>query len=62
MQKLPPKPREPLMDDCCGDGCCPCIWDIYYQKITQWREVKQALEEQNTNDDSNENGAGKAAE
>ncbi|NVK58156.1 MAG: hypothetical protein HWE26_21380 [Alteromonadaceae bacterium] len=47
MHKLPPEPEEPHLDDCCGGGCCPCIWDIYYDRLTQWRETKQKYEEQN---------------
>jgi hypothetical protein len=44
-QALPPEPEKPLRDDCCGGGsCCPCIWDIYYEKLAKWREAKAALE------------------
>lgn len=44
-QALPPEPEKPLRDDCCGGGsCCPCIWDVYYEKLAKWREAKKALE------------------
>lgn len=28
---IPPKPWE-----CCGGGCCPCVWDTYYDELDQW--------------------------
>ena len=35
-----------LPEDCCGGGaCCPCIWDVYYEKLDKWREAKKAQEE-----------------
>tara|TARA_Y100000034_G_scaffold61073_1_gene74178 strand:+ start:541 stop:771 length:231 start_codon:yes stop_codon:yes gene_type:complete len=34
------KPEKPLRDDCCGGGsCCPCIWDVYYERLAQWKEA-----------------------
>ncbi len=42
---LPPEPEKPLLDDCCGGGsCCPCVWDVYYEKHAKWREAKKVLE------------------
>ncbi|KAF4665097.1 hypothetical protein FOL47_004796 [Perkinsus chesapeaki] len=32
----PPPPEAPGPDDCCGSGCCPCIWDTYYDKVERW--------------------------
>lgn len=29
IQNLPNKPKRPEDWECCGTGCCPCIWDIY---------------------------------
>ncbi|WP_020397163.1 oxidoreductase-like domain-containing protein [Thiolinea disciformis] len=29
----PPEPHE-----CCGSGCDPCIWDIYYEALRRWQE------------------------
>ena len=46
MATLPEEPEKPLRDDCCGGGaCCPCIWDVYYEKLDKWREAKKAQEE-----------------
>lgn len=27
----PTPPVEPALEDCCGSGCAPCIFDIYEQ-------------------------------
>lgn len=27
----PEPPVEPQLEDCCGSGCVPCIFDIYEQ-------------------------------
>ncbi len=34
---LPPKPSEPLPSDCCGQGCMPCVQDIYEQELKTWK-------------------------
>ena len=26
---IPKAPRKPENWECCGSGCCPCVWDIY---------------------------------
>lgn len=26
-------PEKPLPGDCCGEGCNPCVWDIYYEQL-----------------------------
>lgn len=33
---LPPKPEKPLDSDCCGQGCDPCILDIYQEELRIW--------------------------
>jgi hypothetical protein len=30
------KPIEPDVDDCCGDGCDPCVWDTYDLKLENY--------------------------
>jgi len=32
------KPIKPDNDDCCGGGCCPCVWDAYYNQLDLWEE------------------------
>ncbi|AFT78856.1 hypothetical protein AMBLS11_11395 [Alteromonas macleodii str. 'Black Sea 11'] len=53
MKSLPEEPEKPLRDDCCGGGsCCPCIWDVYYEKLDKWKEAKREFEEQNNSQPS----------
>ncbi|XP_056670574.1 NADH-cytochrome b5 reductase-like [Monodelphis domestica] len=33
------RPTEPLPTQCCGGGCNPCIFDIYHQQLSQWKEA-----------------------
>lgn len=35
---LPPAPERPLDSDCCGEGCVPCVLDIYQQELKLWQE------------------------
>ena len=36
--KLPRKPERPLDSDCCGQGCVPCVFDLYEQEVKIWEE------------------------
>ena len=40
------EPREPQEEECCGNGCSPCVWDTYYDKVGKWQDKKVELEEQ----------------
>lgn len=41
---IPPNPNE-----CCGNGCEPCIWDIYREELRKWQEEQaKADEEENS--------------
>ncbi|EDV22139.1 uncharacterized protein TRIADDRAFT_15859, partial [Trichoplax adhaerens] len=31
-------PEEPLQSDCCGQGCNPCVFDIYESDIAKWKK------------------------
>jgi cell division septation protein DedD len=46
-----PQPPEP--GECCGSGCSPCVWDLYYEKLEKY-EAWKAKQEQIAND-KNEN-------
>jgi hypothetical protein len=36
----PPRPPvEPDMADCCGNGCDPCIFDLYEEARQHYREL-----------------------
>ncbi len=46
--KLPPAPREPDLDECCGSGCDPCVFDLYEQRLERWRARCEALRQATT--------------
>ncbi|AUB79229.1 MULTISPECIES: oxidoreductase-like domain-containing protein [Spiribacter] len=46
-QPLPPPPREPDLDECCGSGCDPCVFDLYDQRVERWRDRCAAIEAAN---------------
>lgn len=42
-----PEPVRPLDSDCCGQGCTPCVNDIYEQELTIWRKTKNQVANKN---------------
>ncbi|CAD5116921.1 unnamed protein product [Dimorphilus gyrociliatus] len=36
--ELPPKPKSPSFDDCCGNGCTHCVFDIYEEEVKLWEK------------------------
>ena len=36
---LPRPPDKPHPDECCHRGCCPCIFDYYYDALERWERV-----------------------
>ncbi|XP_020843489.1 NADH-cytochrome b5 reductase-like isoform X1 [Phascolarctos cinereus] len=34
------RPTEPLPAQCCGGGCKPCVFDIYYQELAWWEKAQ----------------------
>jgi len=39
-----PRPPDKLQDyECCGRGCCPCIFDYYYDALERWEARVRAL-------------------
>ena len=32
-QPLPP--REPEAIECCGSGCAPCVYDVYWEAVAR---------------------------
>jgi cytochrome-b5 reductase len=45
---IPPEPHE-----CCGNGCEPCVWDLYREALRQWQATQQSLSEPASNADTN---------
>lgn len=35
---LPKRPERPLDSDCCGQGCVPCVFDLYEEEVKIWEE------------------------
>ena len=33
-------PREPSADECCGSGCARCVWDVYYDKLSEYQACR----------------------
>ena len=43
---LPARPEEPLQSDCCGNGCTPCVFDLYQEELEKWQTLSgMTLEE-----------------
>jgi hypothetical protein len=40
----PPKPEPPDPSDCCGNGCDPCVHDLYGEKLAEWERRVAAFE------------------
>lgn len=36
---LPPPPVKPASEECCRRGCCPCIFDYYWDALDRWKEA-----------------------
>jgi Oxidoreductase-like protein, N-terminal len=34
----PTRPQRPDDEDCCGQGCVPCIFDLYDEAMGRYRE------------------------
>jgi hypothetical protein len=34
----PVPPVEPALEDCCGSGCNPCIFELYQDALERYRE------------------------
>ena len=39
---LPRPPNKPDDLECCHRGCCPCIFDYYYDAMERWEAVIEA--------------------
>ena len=35
---LPKPPERPLDSDCCGQGCLPCVFDLYEEEVKIWED------------------------
>ncbi|GGP25172.1 oxidoreductase-like domain-containing protein [Silvimonas amylolytica] len=39
---MPEPPYEPALEECCGNGCEPCIFDIYNEALHKYRSELKA--------------------
>lgn len=39
---LPLPPVEPALEDCCGSGCTPCIFDLYHDAYDRYQSALDA--------------------
>jgi len=42
---LPNPPEKPLDSDCCGNGCVPCVMDVYQEEVGVWEAECSRLRE-----------------
>ena len=40
---LPQPPDKPDALECCNRGCCPCIFDYYWDALERWEAVVRRL-------------------
>ena len=39
LDEFPEPPTKPLDSECCGNGCSPCVFDIYDEEMECWRNL-----------------------
>ena len=54
---MPLPPREPELDECCGSGCSPCIFDLHDMAMERYREALRAWRERHPEATQIESGA-----
>lgn len=37
------KPEPPAPNECCENGCEPCVWDTYREALADWNAQQAAL-------------------
>jgi hypothetical protein len=40
---VPRPPDKPQDYECCKRGCCPCIFDYYYDALERWESRVEAM-------------------
>jgi hypothetical protein len=41
--EFPRPPDKPQDYECCKRGCCPCIFDYYYDALERWERRVEAM-------------------
>lgn len=47
----PCQPTKPRDEDCCGNGCSTCVFDLYELELSRWRQKCQRIDDQNDEED-----------
>lgn len=42
----PVAPREPEAIECCGSGCAPCVYDVYWEAVARYEAELEAWQAQ----------------
>jgi len=54
------KPEKPLPSDCCGQGCTPCVYELYTRQMVMYEnwlaENKNVSKEQSQEETADGNG------
>jgi hypothetical protein len=40
---IPRPPNKPESFECCNRGCCPCIFDYYWDALGRWETAVREL-------------------
>lgn len=43
----PVPPREPEAIECCGSGCSPCVYDVYWEAVAKFEVDLEAWQVRN---------------
>jgi hypothetical protein len=44
----PQPPREPEAIECCGSGCAPCVYDVYWEAVARYESELEAWQARNS--------------
>jgi hypothetical protein len=40
---VPRPPEKPDPQECCNRGCCPCIFDYYWDALDRWKATVEHM-------------------
>jgi hypothetical protein len=54
---LPPRPEPPDPSECCGNGCDPCVHDLFNERLLEWLRLSDVRLRRSDLPDTAERGA-----
>ncbi|CAM5223012.1 hypothetical protein CDEF62S_01266 [Castellaniella defragrans] len=54
----PAEPVEPDLNECCGNGCTPCVFDTYAEEKRCWRDAVKAWDLRHADAPADDDGPG----